>query len=322
MCRAHLGSLFIWALFNTFSLASTLRNDPHTILGGSQPSRSARLKRVNYSTGPEHPALSTYSTVVRPTNQNNQLVIEVYFNNIPRYLLLDTGSADTWMISPGFQCLNASLSSVPFSDCAFGDPYAGPRISQIGNETYYQEYGTTEVLSGIFGYSDVSIGGLMVKNQKIAIVDRGYGLGDHVRSGVVGLAPRAVTRLFENTNATTSSPNGTVTQYSPVFESMYTNGDDRIPPFFSLALQRGDEGGYVAFGGLPPVTYSHDFTFSPFRGINYYGRQDPGRYYPVQPEGFVLNGVEEGSKYRAIVDSGTAANRLPREIADRVNAAL
>lgn len=329
MRHAHLASLLVCALVSNLSVAVPFRDAPrHTPDAGRllQTSRYAPLKKKrNYSTGPEYPVSGTYNTVIRPTNQNTQLAMEVHFNNIPRYLLLDTGSADTWMISEEFQCLNASLSPVPSSDCAFGDPYIGPKILQAHNETYYEEYGTGEVLSGIFGYADVSIAGLTVKSQKVAVVDRGYGLGDHVRSGVVGLAPRAVTQLFENTNATTAAPNGTVTPYSPIFESMYSSSAasaGQIPALFSLALQRGDEGGYIAFGGLPPVTNSPDFTFTPFKGINYYGHHYAERYYPVQPQGLELNGVKESTKYRAIVDSGTAANRLPQEIAERVNAAL
>ena len=287
--------------------------------------RYARLTKLNSSTHQPSYSLPPHNTIVRPTNQLSQHVIEVHFNNIPRYLLLDTGSADTWMISPDFQCLNSSYAAVPQSDCAFGDPYTGPEIHQTRNETYYQVYGTGEVLFGTFGQAEVTIADLTVQNQKVVLVNRGYGLGDHVRSGVIGLAPRAVTRLFENTNASTSQPNGTVTTYSPIFESMYshtTYGQDPIAPLFSLALERGEGGGYIAFGGLPPINFTHNFTFTPFKGINYYGSYDPGRYYPIQLQGFNLNGQAEATDYRAIVDSGTAANRLPQDIADRVNAAL
>jgi hypothetical protein len=131
--------------------------------------------------------------------------------------------------------------------------------------------------------------------------------------------------LFRNTNESTTPPNGTATTYSPIFESMYshtTYGQGSIAPLFSLALERGDGGGYIAFGGLPPVNCTHDFAFTPFKGINYYGRHEPDRFYPIQPQGFKLNGVAEITQYRAIVDSGTTPNRLPKDIADQVNAAL
>src|ERR1700733_7491897 len=76
-------------------------------------SRYARLTKLNSSTHQPSSSLPSHNTIVRPTNQLSQHVIEVHFNNIPRYLLLDTGSADTWMISPDFQCLNSSYVAVP-----------------------------------------------------------------------------------------------------------------------------------------------------------------------------------------------------------------
>lgn len=105
---------------------------------------------------------------------------------------------------------------------------------------------------------------------------------------------------------------------------MYTRSETNKNPiskFFSLALQRGLAGGYITFGGLPPLNFVKDFIFTPFRGLNIAGKHIPTAYYPVQPDGFVLNGVAEATKFRAIVDSGTYVNRLPQDIADRINAA-
>lgn len=274
MVCIHLTTIFTFILFSALVLAVPFGDGHQTGLRPRQFGRTssyAALKKLKGSTHVNSFATPPFSTTIRPTNQNVQRVIEVYFNEIPRYLLLDTGSADTWMISSDFQCLNANYSAVPVSECAFGDPYTGREISQIWNETFFQVYGTGEVLEGIFGYADVTIAGLTVEKQKVSLVSRGYGLGDQVRSGVVGLAPRAVTRLFENTNAGNAPPNGTVTLYSPIFESMYSPANhhqDRIASFFSLALERGDSGGYIAFGGLPPIDFTDDFVFTPFKGVN------------------------------------------------------
>ncbi len=181
-----------------------------------------------------------------------------------------------------------------------------------------------ESLTGTFGFADVTVAGLELKRQKVALAQSGYIIGDNVRSGVVGLAQRSVTRLFENTVAMNSPPNGSVTPYSPIVESVFKDTSSDHGPLslkFSLALERGDAGGYIAFGGLPPVNVNHDFVATPLQGINYLGREDPERYYPIQPDGLNLDGVLETTKYRAIIDSGTGANRLPQDIADRVNAA-
>ncbi len=286
-----------------------------------------RLTKRNDSSQISSLAGPSYNAVIRPTNQNVQYCIEVHFNEIPRYLLVDTGSADTWMIASDFQCLDAAGSPVPTSACLLGDPYTGPQIPQIGNDTYYQLYGTAETFDGTFGYANVTVAGRSVQNQKVALVNRGYALGDQVRSGVFGLAPAAVGALYENENASTTPPNGTATPYKTVFESMYSDhaigNQHSVAPFFSLALERGVEGGYIAFGGLPPIEMSaEDFVFTPFQGLKYLGRERPERYYPIQPRGFELDGVKQATSYRAIVDSGTYALRLPQDLADQVNAAL
>ena len=315
-------------LFTTLSAATLLNEVSPSYLRPRELTHTSRfipLKRIIHSSHHETTTIPSYNTIIRPTNQQAQHVIEVHFNNVPRYLLPDTGSADTWMISSEFQCLNTNGSSVPRTECLLGDAYTGPNNPQIRNETYYQIYGTGEIVSGPFRHSNVTVAGLTVQRQKVALVDRGYILGDQVRSGVLGLAPRAVSRLFQNTNTTTSPPNGSVTPYNTVFENMYSPSNDTQPsiaPFFSLAFQRGASGGYIAFGGLPPVDFAQEFVFTPFQGLNYFGRHDPTRYYPIQPDGFKLNGANQATKYRAIVDSGTGANRLPQDISDRVNAVL
>lgn len=319
--------LFLLLQLAALSLATPLTGDGLPSSNGQKlevTSRFAPLKKLDDAKSHPHLKAASYSTVIRPTNQLTQLVIEVKINDIPRYLLLDTGSADTWMTAPDFQCLNANLSHVPLRQCAFGDPYTGPKIPQIKNETYFQVYGTGETLYGEFGFADVTVAGLTVHQQKVALVNKAYGIGDNVRSGVFGVAPRKVTALYKNTDKEHSPPNGTATPYRTVFEGMYEGSCDKenIPPVFSLALQRGETGGYIAFGGLPPVEFEPNFVFTPFRGLNYYGQFHRHRYYPIRPDGFRLNGKKTATKYRAIVDSGTGINRLPPKIADEFNAAL
>lgn len=84
-----------------------------------------------------------------------------------------------------------------------------------------QEYGTGESVFGIFGLSNVSVSGRSVIAQDVTLVERGYLLGDGVRSGVFDLAPRALTRLFRGTEPSNSAPSGDVSTYRTVFEGMY-----------------------------------------------------------------------------------------------------
>ena len=267
---------------------------------------------------------SPYNAVLSPSNQEIQLLVEVKFNNVPRSLLIDTGSADTWMLAPHYQCLDAKGKPVSQSTCAYGDPYTGPPIPQINNQTYYQLYGTGEIVTGPIGCADVTIAGLTVPQQKVALVDTAIanGAGDSVRSGVIGLAPRAITMLYPSDNASTSATSGDFTTYPTVFENMYGSRETPIDPLFSFAIERGPRGGYFALGGLPDINFTKEFVSTPFKAISFNGTHDRTRYYPIQPDGYELDGVMYPTEYRTIVDTGTATNRLPKEMADRINGAL
>ena len=115
-----------------------------------------------------------------------------------------------------------------------------------------------------------------------------------------------------------------MTHYPTVFENMYSQSSPSskaVAPFFSLALHRGKSGGYISFGGLAPIGKVEDLIFSPFHGINYFGERDPTRFYPVRPDGFTLDGVKHPTNYTVAIDSGTGVNRLPKDVAERINAA-
>lgn len=109
--------------------------------------------------------------------------------------------------------------------------------------------------------------------------------------------------------------------YPPVFESMY-NRTSQIDALFSLAFERGDSGGYLAFGGLPPIDFVQEFVTTKFVGIPTRNNLSEDFYYSIQPQGYVLNGETFNTSYVAIFDSGTYANRLPTAMADKINAVL
>lgn len=123
------------------------------------------------------------------------------------------------MNTPDYQCLSNAGKPVPQAQCNFGDPYTGVPIQQTANDTYHQVYGTGEDLTGPFGVADVTVAGLTVRKQNVALVNRGNLLGDRVRSGVFGLAPRAITALYESTNASDTYPDGIPMPYETVLEN-------------------------------------------------------------------------------------------------------
>lgn len=90
--------------------------------------------------------------------------------------------------------------------------------------------------------------------------------GDNVTSGLLGLAYRSLTSAYNGTDPALDTLEGAI-HYSPIFESMYTQG--LTAPLFSLALQRSSDtnklapGGYMSFGGYPPVKFRKTFTSTP-----------------------------------------------------------
>lgn len=145
-------------------------------------------------------------------------------------------------------------------------------------ENFNITYGDGEFLTGQLGYADVAIAGIKVQNTQVALVTRAYWNGDGLTSGLMGLGYSALTSAFigtdpsiDNPNVTGSAP-GDVSPYSPVVQSMIAQGLN--PPVFSLALQRSQTdgantpGGYVAFGGLPPVSFDPVFVTVPIEIVS------------------------------------------------------
>lgn len=110
------------------------------------------------------------------------------------------------------------------------------------------------------GREDVTVAGLTAEKQTVSLVDKAYWNGDEVTSGLLGLAYPSLTSEFPGTNASADNFNDTI-EYDPVFTTLWKQG--KIPPVFSLALDRNTNGGYLALGGLPPVQASSKFFSTP-----------------------------------------------------------
>lgn len=251
-----------------------------------------------------------YSSVLRPIDGGRRVAAEVKFNGVPRELLVDTGSSDTWMFARDVKCADLKGNDVPAAECRFGDTYSGDRFERIAGQHFTSGYGSNESLTGPYGYVDASVAGITVPHQEVSLIERAAWGGDNLKSGVLGLASRLTTAQLPGEK-----------RYSPLFESMY-NKTHQIAPVYSLAVQRGAKGGYLAFGGLPPVDFDHDFASANFTGVNFHGQSPRRRFYPIKPENYELNGETHETTYTAVVDSGTYALRLPAPVADDMNAAL
>lgn len=103
-------------------------------------------------------------------------------------LFVDTGSADTWVIESGYQCLDVDGNVVDNEVCDFGPTYNVTNSFVENEELFFStSYGSGEYVMGTLGKEIIEIAGVEV-NATFAAVFRAYYLGDGITSGILGLA--------------------------------------------------------------------------------------------------------------------------------------
>ena len=256
---------------------------------------------------------------------------DIKFGDETFTVVLDTGSSDTWLVENTFTCNKGAQSA-----CAFGNTYTrSPTFKSIANQNFEISYADGEFLDGIFGTEKVTLAGVTVNDQQVALVQRASWRGDGASSGVLGLAFPANTRAFSGMDYSQDTAEKQLT-YSPLFTTMYTNGS--VPPLFSMALDR-DGNGEFAIGGTPDVKYVPVFASSPFQLLTAGSGTEAGKtqytFYSITTNGFEYKSAQQNwnlgswltyfgnpndpSKVQVIIDSGTTVNYLPANIADSVN---
>ncbi|CAI7597641.1 unnamed protein product [Penicillium bialowiezense] len=219
-------------------------------------------------------------------------------------MLVDTGSSDTYVMQAGYICIDSESNlEISQNDCLYGKAYHSSRTQRrIANETFGIKYGDG-IASGFMAYEQVSLGNVTVKKQKVGIADRSNPMGDGVNSGLLGLAYPSITSAHPGNQTDNTTYWYNRLPYDPLVNTMYKQGS--IEPYFSLALARSPHnqstafGGYLTLGGLPPVSYSPEFSVVPVEIMDI-------------PANFT-------SGKRVFVDSGNYITYLPSIVVDRVN---
>jgi hypothetical protein len=237
------------------------------------------------------------------------------------------GSSDTFVVSSSFQCVDIA-TKVPLdqASCGFGPLYnrAVGKFSNITTQEFSISYFPEgETLQGSMGYAPITVGGLTVPKQEVALVDYAAWVGDTFTSGLIGLAYPPITSAFDRSN--TSVP----VEYDPIFTTMVKQGvvKDAV---FSLAVDRVPPGtavsapaGLMALGGLVPAKYYKEpFTSVPIEITNNTGT-DELTWYTTTLEflyGLANGTVVSGGTFQSIIDSGTAPNFVPTAAAADMNA--
>jgi Eukaryotic aspartyl protease len=105
-------------------------------------------------------------------------------------VILDTGSSDTWVVESDFECVDVDTDKeTSESTCGFGTTFTvDSTFSEIKGEEFDIEYGDGEFLEGVFGTETVTIAGITVENQTIALATYAGWDGDGTTSGLTGFA--------------------------------------------------------------------------------------------------------------------------------------
>ncbi|PSR78341.1 aspartic peptidase domain-containing protein, partial [Coniella lustricola] len=241
---------------------------------------------------------------------------------------LDTGSSDTWVVTSDLECVEIS-TQVPLdqSACGFGPLYnltQGQWTNITGLAFEIEYFPELEILDGDMAYAPITMGGITVEQQEVALVDYSAWSGDGHSSGLVGLAYPAITSAINRTT-------GQDVEYNPLFSNMVAQGLvsdavftialDQVPQNYSVLAPAGA----IAIGGLVPEEYwEGNFTTVDIEVTQNIGAVTELTWYTTTHE-FVFrdarNGtLRSGGTFQSIVDCGTAPNFVPTLAAYEVNA--
>lgn len=236
-------------------------------------------------------------------------------------VVIDTGSSDLCVASSNFTCQVRTGQITDQAHCGFG-AYVEPNFQegQIKDEVYDIEYGLP-FIHGIVGYEDITLAGIEVRHQEVAIATKGFWDGDGVTAGLMGFGFPPLTSAF----AKGSLHNGTliVEKYFPWFFSAFRRG--LIAPVFSLALLRSENdehAGQFALGGLPKLDFAPEFTTVPIKTYPQYPEYPRPPFYRIDIDGWVVDDVflpENGTRRTHLVDSGTPSILTSNHIAAEIN---
>lgn len=187
----------------------------------------------------------------------------------------------------------------------FGPPFEGTfDAGAISNQHFNLMYADLEFITGVMGYETITVAGITVEHQEVALVNYTYWFGDSVTSGLMGLAYPRLTSAYVGMNSSVND-NDKQVPYDPIMTTMIKQG--LIEPMFSLSLDRDSGSGYLALGGLPPVNHTGSFASTPILMVScphYLPRYDSMSDTQFQIE--LLNDVKmntEYSFYTIIADS-------------------
>ncbi|KAI2611558.1 acid protease [Hypoxylon fragiforme] len=301
---------------NHLSLTRVSRGSSAGAGGRSLRSAAALFGQVQRSKGG-----TGYENVTSVNYYAVEYSVKLIFNGIPMNVIIDSGSADTWVRGSSFTCKRSLNGSVPVEDCGLGPSFCGNFTGEpIPNQHFSIEYGDGEEVQGLLGFMDVELAGVTVPHQEIAIASQGAWHGNNVTSGILGLAYPSLTNAYSGNDL--DGPGDESILYSPVFTSMVTNG--LVEPYFAIAISRNSSLGSISVGGMPPVDLKNSkYDSTPILVADIIDRASTNyqpSFYTIVPKGFRFGGATVKGGYPFVVDTATSLTYLPPDLAEEVNA--
>jgi hypothetical protein len=263
------------------------------------------------------------------------------------YVVIDTGSSDTWLINNEYTCVDPTDSSViDESQCGFGPTYSvSATAKQIDNRNFNISYADGERLNGQMITEDLTFAGITVENQTMGLVTYAGWYGDDISSGLVGLAYASLTNQYSGSNPSADIAGLTI-PYDPILTSMFN--DNLTAPIFSIALNRDvsrsaqSAGGVLAVGGIPNIPHGSAWASANISviGVDATTGQPEYQFYAIRVDGWAVSKNQNadfdvkmtgdtrktpllGAPTRnVIVDSGTSLIYAPSAVAAGLAAAF
>lgn len=202
--------------------------------------------------------------IALPANQQVEYLLNVTVGGNNYSLIIDTGSSDTWFVKSGFQCYDYLRRKVPVANCEFGPEFKGDfpggAINDLDFNVSYGNGFSGPNLNGNYGYADLTLAGITVPKQQIALATSGYWTGDNVSTGILGLGMPGLTEAYNSSDPRLDSGSNAIT-YSPVITSM--SSELKVPSLFSLGLSRTPADSFLALGGVPANVKTGEYTTTP-----------------------------------------------------------
>ncbi|KAI1803139.1 acid protease [Daldinia bambusicola] len=292
-----------------------LRRVPHDV---RKPRRSAavlfgQIQRGSGGTG--------YENVTAINHYAAEYAVQASFNGRQMEVVIDSGSADTWVVGSNFSCKGILNETVSNEFCSLGPAFSGNFTGgPLPNLHFAIKYGDGESVQGLMGQMDVEFAGVTVFDQEIAIASQGTWHGNNVTSGILGLAYPSLTSAYWGDDIYDTTPLLCV-PYSPLFTSMVSDG--LVEPYWAIALARNSSLGSVSVGGMPPVEVNEsDHEETPIiiaDIIDRYGTSWRPSFYTIIPTAFKSGGTTTSGHYPFVLDTATSLIYLPPDIAEMVN---